>query len=291
MIQEIGPHRFHNRYEPDRRIRRGDRGLCFRGRKVLAGVSGGTLTFPEAGDGGTYLFSVDDTAYWLTEGAEETGEFSFHDMSEIRSLPLQPKEEVFAAFTGWHLREWYRRSRFCGACGAPMEKDGIERAMRCPVCGEVFYPRLNPAVIVGVISGEKLLVTRYRRGFSQNALVAGFVEVGETLEEACAREVYEEAGVRVHSFRYFASQPWGVASDLLTGFFCEAEADSTVRMDTGELSYAAFLTREEIVLQTREYSLTNEMMRCFKEGRVDAEIFRSQSTPDRTGVLRPCPDR
>jgi NAD+ diphosphatase len=139
-----------------------------------------------------------------------------------------------------------------------------ERALTCSCCGHVIYPRINPAVIVGVIKGNCLLITRYRTGYAHNALVAGFTEIGETAEETVQREVMEETGIRVGNIRYYKSQPWGMAQDLLMGFFCEADGDSEIHMDQNELKYAEWVRREDIVLQPNDLSLTNEMMKVFK---------------------------
>ena len=113
----------------------------------------------------------------------------------------------------------------------------------------------------------KLLITRYRTGFAHNALVAGFTEIGETLEDTVAREVMEETGVKVKNIRYYKSQPWGMAQDVLVGFFCEADGDGTIQMDEGELKYAEWVKPEDIELQPDNLSLTNEMMTVFKNGR------------------------
>ena len=123
-----------------------------------------------------------------------------------------------------------------------------------------------PAVIVGVKNGDKLLITRYRTGFAHNALIAGFTEIGETAEQTVQREVMEEAGVRVKNIRYYTSQPWGIANDLLLGFFCELDGDDTIHMDENELKYAQWVSREDIQLQPDDFSLTNEMMTRFKTG-------------------------
>ena len=123
-------------------------------------------------------------------------------------------------------------------------------------------------MIVGVIRGESLLLTKYRRGYAHNALVAGFTEIGETLEETVAREVMEETGVKVKNIRYYKSQPWGMAQDILVGFFCEADGDDKIQMDESELRYAQWVKREEIELQPNNLSLTNEMMRVFKDGKI-----------------------
>jgi NAD+ diphosphatase len=95
-------------------------------------------------------------------------------------------------------------------------------------------------------------------------LVAGFAEIGETLEETVAREVHEEVGLKVKNITYYKSQPWGTAADMLTGFFCEVDGDDTIRMDDGELKIAKWVTPDEIELQPDDFSLTNEMMKVFK---------------------------
>ncbi|MBR4484883.1 MAG: NUDIX domain-containing protein, partial [Erysipelotrichaceae bacterium] len=124
----------------------------------------------------------------------------------------------------------------------------------------------NPAVIIGIKNGDKLLLTKYRSGFSQNALVAGFTEFGETLEETVKREVKEETGLNVKNIRYYKSQPWGIASDILAGYYCEVDGDDRIKMDQHELRYAEWVKREDIILQNKRYSLTNEMMERFKLG-------------------------
>ena len=198
----------------------------------------------------------------------EIPECAFYEPRELRKLGHFPQEYIFAAFTALHLADWYRRKRFCGACGAALIPDARERAMTCPVCGETYYPRINPAVIVGVTNGDRLLVTRYARGFAHNALVAGFAEIGETFEQTVAREVMEETGIRVKNIRYYRSQPWGIASDLLAGFFCDVDGDDRLRPDGSELRSALWVPRAEIEYLEPVYSLTSEMMMVFKEGRI-----------------------
>ena len=272
MIQDLGAHRLKNQYDPVRTPQPEDFVICWQEQKMLIARSD-TLCFPRVADlpnadGLVYLFQVDDQAFFLTLRPVDLPDFDAVSMRQLRMLPRTPKEYVFAAFTAMHLAEWYRRKQFCGTCGGPLVHDSAERAMVCPRCGERYYPRINPAVIVGVINGDRLLVTRYRQGAGMSALIAGFTEIGETLEETVSREVMEEAGIRVRDIRYYKSQPWGIASDILAGFFCHVDGDDTIRMDENELRYARWVPRKEIVLQPMEYSLTNEMMKLFKEGRI-----------------------
>ncbi len=272
MIQDIEPSRLDNSYAP-RIPRAEDRVLLFdRDGKLLVSVRDGTIRFTAGSDlpadGAVYLFSVDGDRYFCIP---EPGEaalpgFAFRPVRELRDIG--GGKELFAAFTAYHLWRWYADNRRCGRCGAPNECHPAERALRCVSCGHTVYPRINPAVIVGVIRGDSLLITRYRQGYAHNALVAGFTEIGETLEQTVQREVMEETGVSVHHIRYYKSQPWGMAQDLLTGFYCEADEDAVIRMNLNELKYAEWVRREDIVLQPNNLSLTNEMMRRFKEGKV-----------------------
>ena len=184
-------------------------------------------------------------------------------MRDVRDCFEGP--EVYAAFTAYHLWKWYSDNVYCGKCAGELAIDEKERALRCPKCGNVIYPRINPAVIVGVLKDDTILITKYKRGYGHSALVAGFTEIGETLEETVKREVMEETGISVKNIRYYKSQPWGMAQDILTGFFCEADGEGTIHMDENELKYAEWVKREDVVLQPNNLSLTNEMMKLFKD--------------------------
>ena len=123
-------------------------------------------------------------------------------------------------------------------------------------------------MIVGVTNGDSLLITRYAdRPLSVDALVAGFTEIGETFEETVAREVMEEAGLHVKNIRYYKSQPWGMASDILAGFFCDVDGDAHVHLDRHELKSAVWVPRAQIKGQPDNLSLTNEMMLLFRDGK------------------------
>lgn len=274
MIQDIAPARLDNSYQP-RVPGEEDSVLLFDGDgKLYTAAEDGKLRFTAGKDisaeGAVYLFSVDDTRYFLA--APDTKAccpgFAYRTVRELRDIG--GGKELFAAFTAYHLWRWYADNRFCGRCGGRNGLHPAERALQCQSCGQVVYPRINPAVIVGVIRGDSLLITRYRTGYAHNALVAGFAEIGETLEQTVEREVREETGVKVRKIRYYKSQPWGMAQDLLTGFFCEAEGDGTIHMDENELKYAEWVPREKIVLQPNNLSLTNEMMQVFRDGKEKA---------------------
>lgn len=275
MIQDIYPHVFDNSYhdglipaEIDRFILYSKEGF------ILKPEQSGEIVFPGIADikgreDFIYLFSIDDIRYFtLEDKVSSIDGFDTWQLRYLRSLCPSDRVSMFALYTGWHLINWYENSRYCGHCGQKMKRDDRERAMLCPECGNKVYPRLNPAVIVGVTNGDKIVVTRYNRGFSQNALIAGFTEIGETLEECVRREVMEETGLKVKNIRYYKSQPWGIAADILSGFYCEVDGSDEIRVDHSELKSAMWTAREDIVLQSDDLSLTNEMMRLFKDGEI-----------------------
>ena len=132
----------------------------------------------------------------------------------------------------------------------------------------MIYPRIIPAVIVGVTNGDEIVLTKYAgRDIPYYALVAGFTEIGESFEATVHREVMEEVGLRVKNIRYYKSQPWAIVDDLLAGFYCDVDGDPTIHRDDGELKEALWVKREDVILQPDDFSLTNEMMLTFKEGR------------------------
>ncbi|MHB1930555.1 MAG: NAD(+) diphosphatase [Acidimicrobiales bacterium] len=138
------------------------------------------------------------------------------------------------------LVEWCRTSRYCGRCGTPTMPLAGERAMRCPACGLSAYPRLAPAVIVLVHrDGQVLLARNARFRGRMFSTLAGFVEPGETLEEAVHREVGEEVGVRLRRVTYFGSQPWPFPHSLMVGFVAEW-ADGEIVVDGEEIAEAAW---------------------------------------------------
>lgn len=144
------------------------------------------------------------------------------------------------------LVDWHARHRFCAQCGAGtvIAKGGWQRD--CPACGAQHFPRTDPVTIMLVEHGGRLLLGRQPRFPPRRfSALAGFVEPGETIEEAVAREVLEEAGVRVRDVRYIASQPWPFPSQLMIGCHAVAENDA-LTIDTTELDEARWFTRDEV---------------------------------------------
>ncbi len=273
MIQDIAPHRLDNQYHPERLPQPDDYVMAFKGQNVLCRLEENELRLLHVreiqGADLVYLFSIDGRAFFLMTGEDTVPEGSgFHEVWRRRGELTVSQEIMFAIATGKHLAHWYRVNRHCGCCGALTEHAEDERALVCPQCGNRIYPRLMPAVIVGVTHGDQLLVTKYSdRPLPFYALIAGFVEIGETLEECVAREVMEEVGLHIKNIRYYKSQPWGIVDDLLAGFYCDVDGDPTVHLDKSELREGIWAKRGEVPLQPDHFSLTGEMMRMFNEGK------------------------
>lgn len=282
MLQDMPFGRLENEYTPCA-PQAEDPVVCVRGREILIRKNpDGTLTLPtafqtEQWSGGwdswgneplRYGFRMDGKNYflWMGESGEAGEGFDYVPARSLRQIIS--KDICYAAMTAWHLYNWYKSSRFCGCCAAPTVHDEKERMVRCTRCGNPIYPRINPAVIVGVTDGDRLLLTKYAgRGYTHYALIAGFTEIGETLEQTVQREVMEEVGLRVKNIRYYKSQPWGIDGNILMGFYCDLSGDDTVRLDEQELALAQWHHRNALPAEDDGISLTREMIRTFEEGR------------------------
>ncbi len=215
-----------------------------------------------------YLFSFSDRNVYLYNSSIENIEtlFSQNGSCTIRDfLTTSDYDQPGVAFTAFHLMNWYNNNKFCGKCGSPFSHSVQERALQCPDCGHLLFPVISPVVIVGVYSNDKLLLTKYARGTYQNyALIAGFAEVGESLEQCVSREVFEEVGLKVKNIKYMGSQPWGITQTLIAGFYAEVEGDTTVALDNVELSEGTWFKRENLPTHNENSSITWELISNFK---------------------------
>ena len=207
MIQDIAPHTYDpvfRRKKPEDR----DYLLHYEYNKVMLLKSGRGSVIPTFGEleaegdfsaQAEYLFSIDDRAYYCVTDMKvpEFGGFYMEPLTVFRNF--EPLHQAFAGITGSQLYRWMQSRRFCGGCGAKTEPSLKERALVCPSCGQTEYPKISPAVIVAITNGDKLLMSRYARGAYRNyALIAGFVEIGETFEDCVRREVMEDVLSLIH---------------------------------------------------------------------------------------------
>lgn len=303
MIQDIFPRVYHNEYR-DVKPAENDFILVFHKNTVLIRFQDEKLRYPtlkELTDFSCeyyYLFSIDDYKYFLARfnddalcsvtaaSSAESLLPAYEESQPKLSLPGYRYENVtifrtadsrhtaFAGITGHHLFNWYQTNRFCGCCGSHMQPDHKERMLKCPSCKNQVYPRISPAVIVGVIHGDKLLMSKYAgRAYTRYALIAGFTEIGESAEQTVAREVMEEVGLKVKNIRYYKSQPWAFSGSLLMGFFAELDGNDSITLDTNELAEAGWFSPEEIDLEDDRLSLTREMILLFKNGGISSPYF------------------
>jgi len=215
-----------------------------------------------------YVFRMQGVNYFLFMGEAGTcGAQAYHYENVRNFRQMRAKEVAFAVLTAWHLYCWYRNNRFCGCCTAATVHDEKERMLRCPVCGNMIFPKISPAIIVAVTDGDRILLSKYAgRQYTRYALLAGYTEIGETLEQTVQREVMEEVGLRVKNIRYYKSQPWGIDGNILMGFFCDLDGDDTITMDETELSFAQWFERSSVPARDDGFSLTREMIRIFTQG-------------------------
>ena len=203
------------------------------GYAVLLGVEGGT------------------TYFYLPVAEERSGDPAITaagEWGDLRryGLLMEPADAGLLAFARG-MAHWHARHGFCGVCGwrTEVREAGHLRACTNPACGTHHFPRTDPAVIMRVQHGERCLLGRQRAwDAGVYSVLAGFVEPGESLEDAVAREVMEESGVAVRDVRYHSSQPWPFPASIMIGFTAEA-ATHEIRLDD-ELEEARWFTRDEL---------------------------------------------
>lgn len=275
MLHEISPHCFNNKFISTNRIGEQDYIFHYSGNSFLLKNIGDSFELPRKKDfreiseitEKIFLFTLDETPCFLIndELKADDSEFVYKEISFFRTIKQQ--EIAWVSITGYHLANWYSHNKFCGNCGSRTHQKADERAIICPECNSIVYPKISPAVIVAILSDDKILLARNAafpgKWFS---LLAGYVDIGESLEEALKREVKEEVGLEINNIRYYKSQPWPFSGSLMIGFIAEADDSQPIVSDEREIAEAAWFTRGNLPEHPLKLSIAGEMIEKFENG-------------------------
>jgi NAD+ diphosphatase len=200
-------------------------------------------------DGATshFIGLMDDEQWWAVDVKEDDEDPSYGAALDLFSMFARVSEDEWvAAGRAVQIAEWARTHRFCGRCGTPTQLQTNERAMKCPACGLLAFPRLAPAMITLVTRDDRALLAHgvnFRA--ATYSCLAGFVEPGESLEGAVVREVREEVGVEVDEVQYWGSQPWPFPHSLMVGFTAKWKSGE-IDIDPTEIVDARWFSRDEV---------------------------------------------
>ncbi|WP_199090988.1 NAD(+) diphosphatase [Bosea sp. ASV33] len=202
--------------------------------------------FMGMGEDGTPRFArLLDKAF--AEALKERAELFVTDLRSVALKRLVPEDEVGPLGEAKAVLDWHARHRFCAQCGGKTVAGASGWRRECTNCGALHFPRTDPVVIMLVTRGDSCLLARQARfAPGMYSCIAGFVEPGETLEDAVRRESWEEAGLRVGAVRYLASQPWPFPSSIMMGCIAEALGDE-ITLDMTELEEGRWFPREEVL--------------------------------------------
>ena len=166
-----------------------------------------------------------------------------------------------------HLWNWYACHRFCGCCGAPTQPSRVLRSLLCPQCGHEFFPVIAPAVIVAITCGDQILLAQNAQVKTRRpSLIAGYVEVGETLEHAVRREALEEVGLPLQDLHYLGDQPWGVSGSHMFAFHAHGDNRLPLCLQQEELSWAGWVSRRELEEEKEIISIAGVLKEKFRQG-------------------------
>ena len=287
MIQDIFPHQFDNQYKANQLVAETDHLYYFENNQLLVKTIGDQLMIPTKSDfpalstdAAIFLFTLDDTSCFLIWDKPETipANFEYRDMNSMRAIN-QP-EVAWTALSAFQLMNWYKQNRFCGKCGSPMQHKHDERAIVCPSCKNMVFPKISPAVITAILCNDKILLAR-NASFTNNrfALIAGYVDVGETLEQAVRREIKEEVGLEIRKLHYYKSQPWPMSGSLMVGFVAEADDQQPIVIDNVEIVEAGWFSRGELPNVPNNTSIAGEMIEKFERGELNLASFEAVEQP------------
>lgn len=274
MLHEISPDIFNNTYNHTAVLKTDDYVLCFHEQKILLKKNGDDYNIPIHSDitvskslDKIYLFALNAcNCFFIEEKVDITEGLVYEEISVLRNI--SNNAATFIGMVGYQIMQWYTSNKYCGKCGTKTIYKKDERAITCPECKNTIYPKISPAIIVAITSKDKILLAHnslFREKFF--SLVAGYLDVGESLEEAVAREVKEEVGINIRNVRYYKSQPWPFSSSVMIGFFAEADDNQPIMIDNKEIVEAAWFTRDNLPNHPTQQSIAGEMIDLFISGK------------------------
>ncbi len=249
--------------------------FAFRGNRLLVKAAENDTTLPLLGDfnemglpivrrqylgrlDGRHCYSVE-----LDEKAQPSPDWRFQGLRHLYGR--LPEALFLLAGAAVQIVDWDRTHQFCGRCGVETVDKASERAKECPQCGLLSYPRITPAIIVLVQRKDKLLLARsHRHPQGLFSVLAGFVEPGETLETAVAREIREEVGIEVKDIRYFGSQPWPFPNSLMIAFTCH-HAGGEIVLEEEEMAEAGWYSVDKMPPVPPKISIARQLIDWFVE--------------------------
>jgi NAD+ diphosphatase len=280
MIQDICPHHFDNTFKANSVVNDNDYIFYFKENTLLMKRTNESFTLPRKKElkgsftEAVFLFTFNDQRCFLVWDpmSQEDEYFVFREI-HFRN-PFLQYELDWVTGVALQLKNWYAQNRYCGKCGSPTGPGKEERAVICPVCQSTKYPTIAPAIIVAILHEDRLLLARnthFPEGYY--SLVAGYVDVGETIEQAVKREVREEVGLQIKNISYYKSQPWPFSGSMMLGFIAELDGDPSIHVDGIEIAEAAWYKQDELPTYPANRSIAGEIIDKFKCG---VSLFHSE---------------
>lgn len=211
-----------------------------------------------------YLGTLFDHPCYVVEVDNETEPEEGMEFLDLHSAYDILDEDIYLlAGRAVQIMNWDKNHTFCGKCGTETITLENENAKVCPECGFTSFTRISPAIITAIIKDEKILMAKHSYGLKNRyALIAGFLEAGETLEEAVKREVMEEVGLEVKDIQYFGSQPWPFPNSLMIGFTVKY-AGGNIKVDGNEIVDAKWFDASEVSRFPSKISIASELVDWF----------------------------
>lgn len=194
--------------------------------------------------------------------ANTSVEKNFHTLFELYEISHDNYQMASRAVL---IRDWYKTHKYCGNCGSKTVVDKKDMMLICPECGQMHYPRISPAIIVAINNNGKLLMAKHSyHKTNRYSLIAGFVEPGESIEEAVYREVSEEVGIKIKNLQYQKSQSWPFPNSLMLGFTADYDSGE-ISVDGDEIIHAKWFKPEEIDILLSDISISSWLINNFIE--------------------------